>query len=93
MRRASAAERTRLHETFAALCLIESPSGVERTCADWVSAELRGMGIEVEEDGSGPEVGSDSGNLLARIPGASTRSILLCAHLDTVPPTAPIEPV
>lgn len=93
MRRAGDAERARLHETFAALCQIESPSGGERGCADRVIAELSAMGLEVEEDGAGPEAGSDSGNLLARIPGTSGRSVLLCAHLDTVPPTAPIEPV
>jgi tripeptide aminopeptidase len=93
VRRAGEAERARLHETFAALCRIESPSGSERACADWVTAELRAMGLEVDEDAAGPEAGSDSGNLLARIPGTSGRSILLCAHLDTVPPTAPIEPV
>ena len=93
MRRAGDAERARLHETFAALCRIESPSGGERACADWVIAELRAMGLEVEEDDAGLEAGSDSGNLLARIPGTSGRSLLLCAHLDTVPPTAPIEPV
>jgi tripeptide aminopeptidase len=51
------------------------------------------MGLEVEEDDAGPRVGSDAGNLLARIPGAGADSILLCAHLDTVPLTAPVEPV
>ncbi len=93
MRRAGDAERARLHETFAALCRIASPSGNERACADWVTGELREMGLEVQEDSAGSEVGSDSGNLLARIPGTSGRSVLLCAHLDTVPPSAPIEPV
>jgi tripeptide aminopeptidase len=93
VRRAGDAERARLHETFAALCRIESPSGSERACADRVIAELRAIGLEVDEDDAGLEAGSDSGNLLARIPGTSGRSLLLCAHLDTVPPTAPIEPV
>jgi tripeptide aminopeptidase len=93
VRRANDAERERLNETFAALCRIESPSGRERACADWVTNELRGMGLEVEEDDAGPRVGSDAGNLLARIPGAGDESILLCAHLDTVPLTAPVEPV
>jgi len=51
------------------------------------------MGLEVEEDGSGPVAGSDAGNLLARITGRGSDTILLCAHLDTVPLTAPIEPV
>ncbi len=73
MRRASEAERERLNETFAALCRIESPSGRERACADWITRELEGMGLEVEEDDVGPSVGSSAGNLLARIPGAGGR--------------------
>jgi tripeptide aminopeptidase len=93
VRQASDAERERLHETFAALCAIESPSGDERVCADWVTARLRQLGLDVEEDGSGAAAGSNAGNLLARIPGRGEDSILLCAHLDTVPLTAPIEPV
>jgi len=93
VRRASDAERERLHDTFAALCGIESPSGHERACADWVANELRRMGLEVEEDDAGSRVGSDAGNLLARIDGAGPDTILLCAHLDTVPLTAPVEPV
>jgi len=93
VRRASDAERERLNDTFAALCRIESPSGQERGCADWVTGELRAMGLEVEEDEAGPRVGSDAGNLLARVPGAGRDSILLCAHLDTVPLTAPVDPV
>jgi tripeptide aminopeptidase len=93
MRRATEAERERLHETFADLCRIESPSGQERECADWVTRELESMGLEVEEDDAGASAGSNAGNLLARIPGAGADSILLCAHLDTVPLTAAVEPV
>jgi tripeptide aminopeptidase len=51
------------------------------------------MGLEVQEDGSAAAVGSDAGNLFTRIPGRRDVSILLCAHLDTVPLLAPIEPV
>jgi tripeptide aminopeptidase len=51
------------------------------------------MGLEVEEDGAGATVGSDAGNLLARMPGSGSESILLCAHLDTVPLLAPVDPV
>ena len=91
MRRASDSEREQLHRTFAELCRIESPSGHERACGDWVAAALRALGLEVEEDrGYG---GSDGANLLTRIPGAADETLLLCAHLDTVPPTAPLEPV
>lgn len=90
---ASATERERLHETFAALCRIESPSGRERGCADWLTRELTAMGLEVQEDDAGTAAGADAGNLLARIPGAGDRTILFCAHMDTVPLAAPVEPV
>ncbi len=93
MTRTSEAERERLHQTFTALCRIPSPSRHERACADWLITELRAMGLEVEEDDSGPEVGASAGNLLARIPGRSDASILLCAHMDTVPLAAAVEPV
>lgn len=92
-RRATDAERERLHETFAALCRLQSPSGSERPVADWLTEQLRALGLAVEEDDSGPAVGSDAGNLLARVPGRATPSVLLCAHMDTVPLAAPVEPV
>jgi len=93
VRRATDAERERLHDTFATLCRIDSPSGHERACANWVSAELRRIGLEVDEDGSGPAAGSEAGNLLSRIDGTEDRSIALCAHLDTVPLAATVDPV
>jgi tripeptide aminopeptidase len=93
LRRTTDQERAQLGSTFEALCRIESPSFRERPCADWVIGELDGMGIGVEEDDAGAQIGSDAGNLLARIPGTGPDSILLCAHLDTVPLAAPVEPV
>jgi tripeptide aminopeptidase len=116
--RVSPLERRYLNGTFAELCRIESPSGRERACADRVIAELRGLGVSTEEDDAGTRAGSDSGNLLARIPAATTKvrgqpatgqlpagagqagraparpvCVLLCAHLDTVPLLASVEPV
>ncbi len=93
MTAATDAERRRLNDSFAALCRIESPSGRERACADAVSEELRALGLAVLEDDAGAALGGDAGNLLARIPGSSERHILFCAHLDTVPVAAPLEPV
>ncbi len=93
MSRTSEAERERLHQTFAALCRIPSPSRHERACADYLVSELRDMGLAVEEDDSGSALGASAGNLLARIPGRSEASILLCAHMDTVPLAAAVEPV
>jgi tripeptide aminopeptidase len=90
--RASAEERARLASDLVRLCEIESPSRRERPVADAVTAELRACRLEVEEDGSADATGSDAGNLLARIPGPpGAPTVLLCAHLDTVPLTAPVE--
>jgi tripeptide aminopeptidase len=95
-------ERRYLSGTFAELCRIESPSGSERRCAERVLAELRAIGVSVGQDDAGAQLGSDCGNLLARIPcseeappaaGGERPCVLLCAHLDTVPLQAPIEPV
>jgi tripeptide aminopeptidase len=89
---ASTAERERLLDDFVRLCEIESPSLHERAVADFVTAQLEGLGLTVTEDDTAPETGSDSGNLLARIEGPpGARTILLCAHLDTVPLAAPVE--
>jgi tripeptide aminopeptidase len=104
VRPASEAEKARLNETFADLCRISSPFGDERAMADEVAARLRGMGLEVTEDGAAEATGGNAGNLFARIErrgapapatadGTPRRTILLCAHLDTVEQTAPIEPV
>jgi tripeptide aminopeptidase len=89
---ASTAERARLLDDFVRLCEIESPSRSEREVADAVKAELEGLGLTVEEDDTAQDTGSDAGNLLARIDGPpDARTILLCAHLDTVPLAGPVE--
>ena len=96
-------ERRRLHATFESLCRIPSPTGDERAVADWLTRELGAMGLEVDEDDAGRSVGANAGNLLVRIPerngggergaGGGGVGVLLCAHMDTVPLTAPLEPV
>ena len=92
--RASTQERRRMVEHFACLCEIPSPSRSERQIVDHLTGELRALGLEVTEDGSGSLTGSDAGNLLARVPGpADSRTIVLCAHVDTVPLDADVEVV
>lgn len=91
MRPASDLERRRLNEEFAALCRIRSVSGEEAAMVARVSETLRGIGgVEVDE----PDA---AGNVLARIcparPRDTERSVLLCAHLDTVPHEGAVEPV
>src|SRR4051812_12898318 len=86
MRPASEAEKTRLNDTFATLCRLPSPFGHEQACSERIEAELSDMGVSAEADAAG--------NLLARLPGRGERTILLCAHMDTVDDGGvPIEPV
>ena len=84
----------RLIERFVRLCEIPSPTGAERAIADAVTDELRALGIAAEEDGAAAAAGAGAGNLIARIPGREPdRWLLLCAHIDTVPVTGPINVV
>jgi len=78
--------QTRVGETFARLCEIRSPSGQEAAMGAAVRAELEALGLAVAEDDTAAETGAGCGNLLARIPGPpGTRTMMLCAHIDTVP--------
>jgi tripeptide aminopeptidase len=74
---------------------MKSPPGEEREVADRVTLYLRELGLDVEEDGAGPEIGSTAGNLYCRLDGTDGGGVplFLCAHLDTVPPEGEIEPV
>src|SRR6266545_3298380 len=80
---------------FLELAGIPSPPGEERAVADRVTAELRSLGLEVEEDDTAARTGSSIGNLYCRLAptnGGGT-PLFFCAHLDTVPPDGPITPV
>jgi tripeptide aminopeptidase len=80
-------------DLFIELAAVPSPSGQERPVADIVTRYLRDCGLDVDEDGCGPAIDSTMGNLYTRIePTADGEPLFLCAHLDTVPPTAAIEP-
>src|SRR5438270_13704193 len=82
-------------DLFLELTALPSPPGEERAVADAVLRYLRQLGLEADEDDAGPRVGSTIGNLLARVePTADGGTpLFFCAHLDTVPPTGPLEPV
>jgi tripeptide aminopeptidase len=85
-RPADEAERRRLNELFAELCAIPSPSGSEAAMAARVTDLLQRAGYTPQADAHG--------NVLARLDRGRPDSVLLCAHLDTVPHgDTPIEPV
>ncbi len=86
------ADRSRLADTFVALCEIESPSGQEAEAARFVRSELEALGLSVEEDETAAETGAACGNLFTRIPSSgASRTVMLCAHVDTVPLADRIE--
>jgi tripeptide aminopeptidase len=73
---------------FLELAAIPSPSGAEAPVAERIAAFLRDLGLNVEDD--------EAGNLFARLDPSETNGgapLFLCAHMDTVPLTAGIEPV
>jgi tripeptide aminopeptidase len=85
-----------LVDLFVELCAIPSPSGHEREVADRVGAYLTSLGLEWDEDDTAAQLEGDAGSIychLAATDGERGTPIFLCAHTDTVPPEAPIEPV
>jgi tripeptide aminopeptidase len=79
---------------FLELAAIPSPPGEERAVADAVLRYLREVGLEPDEDDCGPSIGSTMGNVYARLePTADGTPLFFCAHLDTVPPSGPMQPV
>jgi tripeptide aminopeptidase len=80
---------------FVELAALPSPPGEERAVADRVLDYLGALGLEADEDDAGARIGSTMGNILCRLErhgdGAGV-PLFFCAHLDTVPPEAAIEP-
>lgn len=83
----------RLIESFYSLISIESPSWHERDMAQRCERELASMGFAVTFDDSASETGSDTGNLIALLPGTVEGRIMFSSHMDTVKPCSGIEPV
>jgi tripeptide aminopeptidase len=80
---------------FTELASLATPSGRERPAADLVAGYLKDLGLAVDEDDAAARIDGNAGNLLCRIAPTDENGLplFLCAHLDTVPPQGPIEPV
>jgi len=80
-------------DEFIALASLNSPSRKEGRVAEYLVERLRELGIDAAVDDSAARSGSDTGNIIARLPGsAAGPTILLCAHMDTVGPTEGMVP-
>jgi tripeptide aminopeptidase len=81
-------------DLFLELAALPTPPGEERAAADVVLRYLRDLGLAADEDDAGAAIGSTMGNVYARVePTAEGVPLFFCAHLDTVPPSGPLEPV
>ena len=83
----------RLLDLFCELVRIESPSHHEAPMAARCAEELRALGFEVRFDDTAALTSSDSGNLIAFLPGTAAGHVVFSAHMDTVQPCVGIEPV
>jgi tripeptide aminopeptidase len=75
-------------DLFLELAAIPSPSGEEAPVARVIGSYLSDLGLEHETD--------EAGNVLTQLPASANGDgtpLFLCAHMDTVPPLGPIEPV
>jgi len=80
-------------EEFMALASLNSPSRREAPVADYLVARLRELGMDPVVDDSAALTGSDTGNIVVRVPGNTPGPvILLGAHMDTVGPTEGMTP-
>ena len=67
----------RLLSTFLELVAVESPSFCEAAMASHCARALAELGFFVEFDASAVVTGSDSGNLIARLPGTAPGRLAL----------------
>lgn len=87
-------QEQRLVQTFLELVQLDSESKQERLVADYVTAKLRALGYTVKEDEAGAQFGGNAGNVLAYKAGSCAgKSLLFCAHMDTVAPGNHVKPI
>jgi tripeptide aminopeptidase len=79
---------------FMTLASLNSLSRQEGPVAKYLVGRLREMGMEATVDDSAPRTGSDTGNVMVRVPGNTPGpTVMLCAHMDTVGSTEGMTPV
>ena len=83
----------RLMNTFLDMVRIDSLSRHEAAMAAHCRAIFEDLGFSVTTDNADQTVGSDTGNLIADLPGTAEGHIVLTAHMDCVAPCNGVRPV
>lgn len=84
----------RLAKTFTTLCEIDSPSKKEGKVAAYLKKIFSEdfHDVEILEDGSASQTGSDSNNLIIRFPGSlDMEPVFFNCHMDTVEPAIGVK--
>lgn len=83
----------RLVDAFMDYVSISSPTKSEGRFAAYISKVLESLGLVVFIDDAGEKVGSDTGNVIAKLKGtAEGETLLFSCHMDTVSPGIDIKP-
>ena len=86
--------KQRIIDEFTRQAAIDSPSFNEAAMAEYLCRRFEKMGAQVEFDNAGDVIGSNSGNMMARLPGTKEgEPFLLSVHMDTVTPADNVQPV
>lgn len=83
----------RLLLTFLDLVRIDSPSTHEGAVASYLSSKFIEIGCTVRLDDTTEQTGSETGNLIAELPGTIPVTLVLSAHMDCVEPCRGVVPV
>ena len=86
--------KERLVNEFMSLVRVDSESRHEGQIANLLVKKLQDLGCEVYVDDAGAKTGSETGNVIARLPGKEDVPVVLfSAHMDTVSPGKGVQPV
>ncbi len=86
--------RERICNEFFQQASIDSPSYQEAEIAAYLEERFKQLGGNVEYDDAGPKIGSQSGNMIIKLPGNKPGApFLLSVHMDTVSPAENVTPV
>ncbi|MEL3909008.1 MAG: M20/M25/M40 family metallo-hydrolase [Treponemataceae bacterium] len=86
-------KQERVIQRFLEYVQIDSPTKDEKNFKERLKADLEKLGLQVYEDNAGEKVGSNSGNLIAKLKGTGDKTILFSSHMDTVSPGRGVKPV